>query len=72
MKSWQISRGSFKHHSVRTLTEIERHHALMFLPAEEDCALRSLVKGEIQDRNDKLGEPEDNSENGDEEDSGET
>ena len=72
MKSWQISRVSFKHHSVRTLTEIERCHALTFLPAEEDCALQSLVKGKIQDRNDELGEPEDNSEKGDKEDSGET
>jgi hypothetical protein len=60
------------HHFVSTVVEIERRHLLTFLPAEEDCASRSLVKGENQDSSDELDVPEDVDEKVGEEDGGET
>jgi hypothetical protein len=51
---------------------IEPQHALTFLPAEEDCALRSLVKDEIQDSNGGVGELGDEDDKSGEEDGGPT
>jgi len=71
-RSWRISRASFTHLFVSSLPDIGHQHALTFLPAEEDCALRSLVKAKIQDPNDELSGPEDSVEKGGEEDGRET
>jgi len=60
------------HHFVSTLTEIKPQHTLMFFPAEEDCALRSLVKGEIKDSNGEVGRVGDEDEKSGEEDGRET
>ena len=71
-KSWQALRGSFMCHFVSTLMEIQHLHALTILLAEEDCAISSLVKGEVQDGDGRVSGPEDEDEKGDKEDSEET
>jgi len=60
------------HHFVSTLREIKPQHALTFLPAEEDCALQSLVKDEIKDSNGGVGGVGEEDEKSGEEDGRET
>ena len=59
-------------HFVSTLMEIEHRRALTVFLAEEDCATRSLVKGEVQDGDGRVSGPEDEDEKGDKEDGKET